>query len=75
MSDLNFAVMRGGFGDLWIAKTKLSVKDGSIYSTFDEAQQRAIDLNDSVENLLDLQEASLHEELQEIEEDMERWII
>ena len=40
----NYAVMKSIFGDLWVGKTTLSVKDEIIFSELEEAIDKATDL-------------------------------
>ena len=71
---MNFAIMKSRFGDYWVGKTKLETNGASIFSIFDEAVDEAKALNDSIENLYELEEAT-EEEAEEIPKEMERWII
>lgn len=71
---MNFAVMKSGFGGYWIGKTKLETNGTSIFSTFDEAMEEAKSLNDSVENLDEL-EAAKEEDVEELRKEMEKWIV
>lgn len=70
---MNFAIMRSGFGDYWIGKTELPVKDGSIFSTLEDALDQAKSLNDSIENQDEL-DATTEEDVEEVDDAMvERW--
>lgn len=70
----NFAVMKSGFGDYWIGRTKLASDGKSIYATFDEAKGKALALNDSVENQEEL-EYYQEADAEEISSGMEKWIV
>ena len=70
----NFAVMKTMFQTFWVGKTKLEANGTSIFSTWDEAVEAAMELNDSIDNLHDLQDA-LEDEAEEIAPAMEKWII
>ena len=74
---MNFAIMRSGFGGYWIGKTKREVKDGSIFSTFNDAIEEAKNLNDSIENLGELEEMEEEgeEAIEKISKGMEQWIV
>lgn len=71
---LNYAVLRSGFGDLWVGKIALKADEKSIFANFDDAMETAKNLNDSIENAEDL-ENTIEEELELLRKDMERWII
>ena len=71
---MNYAVLKSDFGDYWIGKTKLPVREGSIFSTFDEAQETALALCDD-----DIKGVELDEEtegdVEEVSKNLEKWII
>ncbi len=71
---MNYAVMRTMFGDFWVGKTDLEVNGVGVFATWDEALEEALELNDSVDNQLELEQAE-EEEADEIRTDMERWIV
>ena len=66
--------MRSGFGDFWIGKTKLLPNGKSIFTSFDGAMERAENLNDSIDNAEELEEAT-EEDTEPIRKEMEKWII
>ena len=70
----SYAVMRSGFGDLWIGKTKLKPNGKSIFASFDGAKERAEQLNDSIENAEELDDMT-EEDIKPLGENMEKWII
>ncbi len=71
---MNYAVMRTMFGDFWVGKTNREPNGIGVFATFDDATERAMDLNDSIENSDELDDA-LEEEAEEISEGMEKWIV
>lgn len=71
---LNYAVMRSGFGDLWIGKTPIKSNGESIFTNYDEALEKALQLNDSIENADEL-ESMLEEDIKPLGKNMEKWII
>lgn len=70
----NFAIGKFLFGDYWVGKTKLEVNNKSIFSTFEEAIEEAIDLTDSISERDEL-ECTEEEDIEIIEPEIERWII
>ncbi len=38
---MNYAIVKSLFGDHWIGKTKLPVKDGAIFDNFNDALEEA----------------------------------
>ena len=71
---LNYAVMRSGFGDLWVGKIALPADEKTIFAKFDDALETAKLLNDSIENAEELDEI-VEEELESLNKDMAKWII
>ena len=71
---LNYAVMRSGFGNLWIGGTHLKPNGKSIFVDFDEALQTAKNLNDSIENADELDDTT-EEDIEPLGKNMARWII
>ncbi len=71
---LNYAVMRSGFGDLWIGGTYLEPNEKSIFATFDDALEKAKRLNDSIKNADELDDTT-EEDVKLLGDDMEQWII
>ena len=71
---LNYAVMRSGFGDLWIGKTPTKPNGKSIFGNFDDALERARQLNDSIENAMELDDM-VEEDIEPLSKDMAKWII
>lgn len=71
---LNFAVLKSMFGDYWVGKIAKEVDGKSIFSTFEEATDKAIDLTDSIENKDELEMAE-ESETEELRPEMEQWII
>ncbi len=71
---LNYAVMRSGFGDLWVGGTYLKPNGNSIFADFNEALQTAKNLNDSIENADEL-DATTEEDIEPFGKGMEKWII
>ena len=71
---LNYAVMRSGFGNLWIGGTYLEPNGKSIFAAFDDALEQARSLNDSIENANELDDTT-EEDVKLIGDDMGRWII
>ena len=72
--ELNFAVLKSGFGDYWVGKVKLESNGKSVFPTFEEATNRALALTDSIENTDEL-EAVEEAEVEELRPEMEKWII
>ena len=70
----NFAVLRSAFGDYWVGKIKQKPDKKSIFSTFDEATNRVLDLTDSILNQDDLEMVE-EDEVEELSQKMEKWII
>ncbi len=70
----SYAIMRSGFGDLWIGKTKLNPDGKSIFAGFDEAIEKAKQLNDSIENAGELDDTT-EEDITPLGKNMEKWII
>jgi hypothetical protein len=70
---MNFVIIKSGFGEYWIGKTKLPIKEGSIFGTFEDTVDCAIDMADSITNQADLED-EIEEEVEEISKEMERWI-
>ncbi len=70
----NYAIMLSGFGNYWVGKTLREVDNKSIFSTFDEATEEAIELTDSVENTDEL-ECEDEQDCEMIRPEMEKWII
>lgn len=71
---MNFATMKSMFGDYWVGKTNLKVNGVGVFATFEEATEKAMELNDSVNNLQDLQDATEFE-AETISLEAQRWII
>ena len=71
---MNYAVMETMFGDYWVGRTKLEPNGVGIFATWDEAVGKAKDLNDSLDNLRDLEDA-LEAEAEVVEANMEKWIV
>lgn len=71
---LNFAVLKSMFGDYWVGKIEREPDGKSIFSTFDEATNNAVDLTDSIENRDEL-EMIEESEVEELCPEMERWIV
>ena len=63
---MNYAVLRSAFGDYWVGKTNLAVREGSIFSTFEEAREVALDLSE--ENPIN--QIELEEETEETAEEV-----
>lgn len=72
--ELNFAVLKSAFGDYWVGKIKLEPDNKSIFPTFAKAINRALALNDSVENADEL-EMTEEEDIEEVGPGMEKWIV
>lgn len=70
----NYAILRSMFGDYWVGKISLETNGKSIFPTFDEAIEEAIEITDSVENTDELQ-GCLEEECETVREEMKKWII
>ncbi len=72
----NYVIMRSGFGDYWVGKIKLPVDNKSIFTTFEEATENAMDRTDSKDNTYELEEAldEGEEEVETIRKEMEKWI-
>ena len=74
---MKFVIMRSGFGDYWIGKfdeTKVKLpKKVKEFSNYDDALQKALSMNDSIENEDELISAE-ENEIEELDEDMLRWI-
>lgn len=71
---LNFVVMRSGFGDYWIGKAPIKPNGKSIFTNYDEALERALELNGSIENADELESVE-EEDIEPLGKNMERWII
>lgn len=71
---MNYAVMETMFGAFWVGKTRLEPNGVGVFTTFDEAVEAAMDLNDSIENLEELQDAE-ETEAETISEAAEKWIV
>ena len=71
---MNFAIMRSGFGDLWIGGTNLVANGKTIFGNFDDALEEAKSLNDSITNGIELDDTK-EEDIELLSLDMERWII
>ena len=69
-----FAIVKSVFGDYWIGKTKLEPNGTSVFPTFNEATERAIELTDSISNMDELEEV-MEEKVEVIEKECEKWII
>ena len=70
----NFAVMRSGFGDYWIGGTPNKPNGKSIFVSYEEALERALELNDSIDNADELENVE-EEEIELLRKGMERWMI
>lgn len=70
----NYAVLRSGFGDLWVGKIALKADEKTIFTNFDDAIAKALRLNDSIENAEEIEDIA-EEELETLSKDMARWII
>lgn len=70
----SFAIAKSIFGDYWIGKTKLEPNGVSVFSTFEEATEEAIELTDSISNRDEL-ESILEEDVEDIDAECEKWII
>ena len=71
----SYAVMRSGFGDLWVGKfAKLEPDEETIFANFDDAIEEAKKLNDSIENAEEL-DATFEEDLELLDKKMEKWIV
>lgn len=71
---LSYTIMRNMFGILWVGKMKKEPNGESIFANFDDAIERAKQLNDSVENAEELDGAT-EEDVELLGENMEKWII
>lgn len=71
---LNYAILRSGFGDLWVGKIALPADEKTIFANFDDALEIAKELNDSIQNAEDL-ENTVEEELEPLDKNMVKWII
>lgn len=71
---LNYAVLRSGFGDLWVGKIALPADEKTIFTDFDNALKTAKGLNDSIENTEELED-TVEEELEPLNKNMIKWII
>ena len=85
---MSYCVVKSVFGDIWIGKSKKETDDIKFFATFDEASDRAkgkflefnLDFDENLDsNDEELQEAydGLDDEsnIEEVEEDMEKFII
>lgn len=70
----NYAIMRSGFGDYWVGKILKDTNSTSIFSTFDEATENAIEMTDSKENTEELESVD-EEDCEMIRKEMEKWIV
>ncbi len=71
---VSYAVLRSGFGDVWIGKVALDPDGNSIFADFDDAIERARELNDSIENAAELDDTT-EEDLELLDTRMEKWIV
>lgn len=69
-----YAVMRSGFGDLWVGKVELEPNEISIFVKFDDAIEKAKQLNDFIENAEELDD-TIEEDLELLTVEMHKWII
>lgn len=70
----NFAIVRSMFGSHWIGMTKLPVNDTSIFADFDDALDAAQSVATG-EDLAEMEVAFDNEEIEDIEESVEKFII
>ena len=74
---MKFVIMKSGFGSYWISKfdeTKVKLpKKVKEFSNYDDALQKALSMNDSIENEDELISTE-ENEIEELSEDMLRWI-
>lgn len=70
----SYAVLRSGFGDLWVGKIKLEPDEKSVFACFSDAIERAKELNDSIDNADELDE-TVEEDLEPLEGTMKKWIV
>ncbi len=70
----SYAILRSGFGDLWVGKIELEPNGKTIFANFDDAIEEAKGLNDSIENAEELDEIA-EEDLELLGKEMEKWII
>lgn len=71
---MNYAVMKTMFGDYWVGKTRLEPNGVGVFATHREAVEAAMGLNDSIDNLADLQDAE-ESEAEDIHVEAEKWIV
>lgn len=75
---MKFVVMKSGFGDLWIGKfdeTKVDLpKRAKAFDDYDDALEEALNLNDSIENQDELESVE-EDEIDELDENMLKWIV
>ena len=72
--EFNYAVLRSGFGDLWVGKIALEANEITIFANFDDAIAKALRLNDSIDNAEEIEDID-KEELEPLSKEMARWII
>ena len=74
---MKFVIMRSGFGDYWIGKfdeTKVDLPITAMeFDEYNNALEKALDLNDSIENQDELESVE-EEEIEELNENMLDWI-
>ena len=70
----SYAILRSGFGDLWVGKVELEPDGNSIFANFDDAMEKAKQLNDSIKNAEELDDTT-EEDLEVLRPDMHKWII
>lgn len=75
---MKFVVMKSGFGDYWIGKfddTKVDLpKEAKAFDDYEDALEEALALNDSIENQDELESVE-EDDIEELNEDMLRWIV
>lgn len=71
---MNYAIVKSMFGDYWVGKTELPVKDGSIFSTYDDAFEEA-KAHASWIDVAEMESAKEHDEVETIEKGVEKFII
>ena len=70
----NFAIVKSMFGDIWIGRTKLQVRAGAIFSDYDDALEEAKE-SASYQNVVDMESVRDNDEIEDIQKDVERFII
>lgn len=70
----NYAIVRSIFGDHWIGKTELPVKDGSIFSNHDDALKVAKQFT-SYDSVAEMESDYENDNIGEIDKEVEKFII